>query len=193
MLCVTSWNYDAAAALAASHSPETTRLFAPLRGDQARMLIFLMANEASRSYGTAWEIMQIVIGLGAALALFLERRTRLYTIGIGLMLLLVLFEGFVILPQLDWLGRSVDSVPWKVSSPARDQYWNLRAVFLTMESLKLLLGFGLAGTLLVLRTRSRTQRPEVMQLENNEARPQSLRKTRSTAPSRRSREHPTGT
>ena len=193
MLCVTSWNSDAADALAGSHSPETSKLFAPLRGEQVRMLVFHMANDASRSYGAVWEIMQLVIGLGIAVALFLERRTRLYSIAIGLMLLLVLFECFVILPQLDWLGRSVDFVPWKTSSPTRDQYWNLRAVFLGMESLKLLIGFGLTAILLTLRSRRRGQRPELVEIETSEARPQSLRKTRTSSKSRDSREHPTGT
>lgn len=197
MLCVNSWNYDAADALAKSHSPETTKLFAALRAEQARMLVFHIVNEASRSYGTAWEIMQFVIGLAAALALFLERRTRWYPIGIGLMLLLVLFEWFVILPQLDWLGRSVDFVPSKVNSPTRDQYWNLRAVFLGMESLKLLIGAGLTVTLLSIRSRTRGQPREQVETETNpgssDARPRSLRRRRTSSKSRRSGEHPTGT
>ena len=192
MLCVTSWNYDAAAAVAGSHSPETAKLLFPLRGEQARMLVFHIANEVTRSYSGAWEALQLIVGLGAAAALFLERRTRLYTIGIGFMLLVVIFEWLVILPQLNYIGSSVDMVPWKMNSPVRDQYWNLRAVFVAMECLKLLLGAGLAAALLIIRSRTQAQRTEAEDLVTTGARPESLRKTRTRSRSR-SREHSTGT
>ena len=194
MLCVTSWNYDAAAAIAASHSPRIAKLLVPLRGEQARMLIFHIANEATRSYGTAWEATQVLIGLGAAAALFLERRTRLYIIGVGVMLLVAIFEWLVILPQLGYLGSSVDLVPWNLNSPTRDQYWNLRAVFIGMESLKLLLGAGLAAALLVIRGKSQAQRTESEDpMTTSGVRPQSLRKTRTRSRSSGSREHSTRT
>lgn len=193
MLCVTTWNYEAADALAGSHSPETTKLFYPLRGEQARMLVFHISNEASRSYGTAWESLQLAIGLAVAAALFLERRTRFYSIGIGLMLVLVLFECYAILPQLDWLGRSADFVSWRVNSQTRDQYWNLRAVFLGMESLKMLLGLGITGALLIARSRGRSELTQVEALESNQERPQSLRKTRTRSSSHGSRKHSTST
>ena len=157
MLCVTSWNDESASAVAGSHSPQTAKALFPLRGEQARMAVFYITNEATRSYGTVWEVMQFVIGLATAGALFLERRTRLYTIAIAVMLLVVIFEWLVILPHLGYLGSSIDMVPWNTSSAARDQYWNLRAVFIGMETLKLLLGAGLTGALLVIRTRSRSQ------------------------------------
>ncbi|MGI8744500.1 MAG: hypothetical protein ACR2NN_18380 [Bryobacteraceae bacterium] len=160
MLFITSWNYDAASDVFRSPSPEMAKMLAELPGEEARMLLFHMANEASRSYGTAWGITQLVMGFSTAVALFLERRTRFYSAGIGLMLLLVLFECFVILPQLEWVGRSVDFVSWKVYSSARDQYWNLRAVFLGIESVKLLVGAGVTVALLVARSRSRSIRPE---------------------------------
>src|SRR5205814_9625952 len=108
-----------------------------LTGEQARMLMFFMANEASRSYFTLWESVQLLMGLGTAVALFLERRTRLYSAGVGLMLLLVLFEWLGVLPQLDWLGRSIEFVPWKMDSSARGQYWNLQAVYLGVQTVKL--------------------------------------------------------
>ncbi|MDQ6758980.1 MAG: hypothetical protein M3Z32_03810 [Acidobacteriota bacterium] len=189
MLFVTSWNYDAADVVARSHSSDLAKVVGPLSGEQARMLFFHMANEATRSYGVAWEIMQMVIGLATAAALFLERRTRLYTIGVGLMLLLVLFECSVILPQLDYVGRSVDFVPWNATSSMRDQYWSLRAVFLGMDTLKLLLGVGITAALLTLRNRSRERPPIEDDSETTDPRPESLRKTRTRVNSRSSREH----
>jgi hypothetical protein len=187
MLCVTSWNYDAAGDVFRSPSPEMTQMLAKLPGEEARMLLFHAANEASRSYGTVWEIAQLVIGFSTATALFLERRTRFYSAGIALMLLLVLFECFVILPQLDWVGRSVDFVSWKVYSSARDQYWNLRAVFLGIESVKLLVGTGVAAALLIARSRSRPNRPNHQEAE--EATPQPVRRRRSRSTSGSSGEH----
>src|SRR5207302_956337 len=136
MLFVSSQNDDAADSVFRSPPPQAAKLLSTLKAEERRMLLFYMANEASRSYETIWGAMQLALGFGTAIALFLERRTRLYSAGIALMLLLVLFEILVILPQLDWLGRSIDFVPWKLESPARNQYWNLSAVYLGIDVMK---------------------------------------------------------
>lgn len=165
MLCVTGWNYDAAADVASSPGPELAKLLAKLPGEQGRMLLFHMANEANRSYGTVWETTQLLIGFSTAFVLFLERRTRFYSVAIGVMLLLVLFECFIIIPQSDWVGRSVDFVPWNVYSAARDQYWNLRGLFISMEVLKLLVGAGVTGALLMTRSYLRFSPTELAETE----------------------------
>jgi hypothetical protein len=169
MLFVNSANYDAADDVLRSPPPQATKLLSNLTGEQARMVMFFMANEASRSYVTVWECMQLLMGLGTAASLFLERRTRFYSAGVGLMLLLVLFEWLVILPQLDWLGRSIEFIQWKVDSSARAQYWNLRAVYLGVETVKLLVGAGVVAALLIMRNRSRVSRRETGEAETNEA------------------------
>lgn len=168
MLFVNSANYDAAEDALRSPPAEAAKLLSSLTGEQARMVMFFMANEASRSYVTFWEPIQLLMGFGTAVSLFLERRTRFYSAGVGLMLLLVLFEWLVILPQLDWLGRSIEFVPWKLYSSARGQYWNLRAVYLGVETVKLLVGGLLIAALLIMRSRSRGSKREAMEPETNE-------------------------
>lgn len=183
MLYVSSSNYDAAGDVLRGPSAQTARILNRLPGEDGRMLLFHMANEATRSYGAAWELVQLAIGLPAAFLLFLERRTRFYSIGVGLMLLVVLFEYFVLLPQLDWLGRTADFVSWKVTSTPRDQYWNLRAVFLGIEVLKLLVGAGVSGALLTVRSRSQVTRPPESETKSEElraARPTPVRRRRSS-------------
>src|SRR5205807_5686186 len=140
--------------------PQATKLLSTIGSEQRRMLLFFVANEASRSHETTWELLQLLMGFGTAIALFLDRRTRLYSAGIGLMLLLVLFELLVILPQLDWLGRSNGFVSWKVSSITRNQYWNLHAVYLGVGIVKLLVGAAVAAALFFMRSRSRGARTE---------------------------------
>ena len=133
------------------------------------MLLFYMADEASRSYTTAWSVLQLVLALPTAAILLVERRTRYYSIGVGLMLLLVLFEWLVITPQLDWLGRTIDFIPAKTASTTRNQYWNLRAVYLWIEILKILLGTGVTCMLVIMRTRARTAVTDRIQPELEEA------------------------
>jgi hypothetical protein len=191
MLFVTSANYDAADAVLRSPPPQAAKLLSTLPREQDRMLLFFMANEASRSYNGFWGFLQLLIGFGTGVSLFLERRTRFYSAGIGLMLLLVLFEWLVILPQLDWLGRSVDFVPWKAYSNIRDQYWNLRAVYLGVEIVKMLVGAGVVTALLIMRTRPRGIRRETGESELNEATPTRSHRSRRARGS--SGEHTAGT
>lgn len=169
MVFVTSSNYDAAEDVLRSPPPEAAKLLANLPGEQGRMLLFFIANEIGRGYIPIWQSIQVLLGLATAVTLFLERRTRYYSAGVGLMLLLVLFEWLVVLPQLDWLGRSVDFVPWRDDSSARNQYWNLRAVYLGVETVKLLVGALVVAALIVMRTRSRGLHGEIGKAELNEA------------------------
>jgi hypothetical protein len=171
ILFVSSANYEAADAVLRSPPPQAAKVLSILPSEQGRMLLFFVASEASRSYSTVWEPLQSLLGIGTAGALFLDRRTRFYSAGIGLMLLLVFFEWLVILPQLDWLGRSIDFVSWKVYSSTRDQYWNLRAVYLGVGMVKLLVGAGVVAALLVMRTRSRGSRHEIGEAESGETVP----------------------
>ena len=183
MLFVTSENYDAADAVLRSPPPQAAKLLSTLPREQDRMLLFFMVNEASRSYSTLWGSIQLLIGFGTAVSLFLERRTRFYSAGVGLMLLLVLFEWLVILPQLDWLGRSVDFVPWKVYSSTRDQYWNLRAVYLGVDIVKMLVGAGVVAALLIMRSRPRGNRRDTGdgEAESNEMTPARSSRSRRTS------------
>lgn len=167
-LLISTSNYEAADAILRSPPPEAAKMLAALPGEHGRMLMFFVANEATRSFSGLWEPLQLLLGFGTGLALFLERRTRFYSAGIGLMVLLVLFEWLAILPQLDWLGRSIDFVAWKVYSSTRDQYWNLQAVYLGVGAVKLLVGTGVAAALLFMRTRSRSSRQETLDPESGE-------------------------
>ncbi len=189
MLLVTGVNSEAVDDVLRGPPPSAVTVLKKLNGEQARMLLSYMADEASRSYTTAWSVLQLVLAIPALGILLMERRTRYYTIGVALMLLLVLFEWLVITPQLDWLGRTVDFVPWKTRSATRDQYWNLRAVYLGMEILKILLGAGVTVMLVIMRSRPRAVTAELTQLQP----PEEGARRRRTRRSRSSGEHTSGT
>ena len=169
-------NFETADALLRIRAPETAKLLSKLEGEEQRMLMFFMAEEASRASTAIWQIMQIWLGIGTVVTLFLERHTRFYSAWAGLMLLLVLFEWLAVTPQLNWLGRSIDFVPWKLYSNTRDQYWNLRGVYLGVEAVKLLAGALIVAALL--HGRKRRSQNEEREHERNESgakREQSIR------------------
>jgi hypothetical protein len=158
MLWVSNQNQESAAALVRAPGPETTKMILTLGQEQVRMLTSFVANEANRAYAVVWEWFQVFLGLVAVCVLLMERKNRVEAAGCIAMVILVLFEALFVSPELAYLGRGVDFVPWRAFNAARDQYWSLNAVFLGMETLKIILGLGVVASLFVVRSRRRTRR-----------------------------------
>jgi hypothetical protein len=111
--------------------------------DSARAFLRSFAADQNRWYIDQWEWTQL--GTGLALLLLLVFGTRPPKIAIGLcllMLVIVLIERFGLTPFLDRLGPQPDLPPSR-------SFTTLRTTYSIMEMVKVLLGLGMAGLLLL--------------------------------------------
>jgi len=117
--------------------------------ENARALLRFAAGAESVNRYTAWEYVQFVLGIWIATTLFAGTSTRIVAMVPLTMTLLVAFLHFRITPELAWLSRAVEFIPWTHDTLASGQFWKLHRVYEVVEFVKLLLGLGLAGFLYV--------------------------------------------
>ncbi len=127
-------------------------------GPDARTLLRYSAGAQNVARFEIWELAQIVFGIVIVTVLFVESSTRKLSILALGMLLLVLFEHFKLTPELAWLARSVEFVPWNNESHVRDQFWNLHRVYTILECVKAALGISLTAVLITQRNVKRVRR-----------------------------------
>ena len=114
----------------------------------AVLLLRQFASEQTRWYAEQWEWTQLAIGLGLLLLLVFGNRPPKVAIGLCLLMLaIVLIDRLSLTPWMDHLGREVDSLPAGAQLPAT--FTLLRRAHSIMEVVKLSLGAGMAGLLLL--------------------------------------------
>jgi hypothetical protein len=121
--------------------------------DEARIMLAYPVRQQSRWWLEDWENVELV--LGAAFFFFLLFGTRegklvlFFTLGIYAV---VLFQRFLTLPQLLYLGSQMDFVPLNVFIPERNQLIAVQTAFTGLEIFKVLLQLAL-GVYLIARSR----------------------------------------
>ncbi len=124
--------------------------------EQARVFLRAEAAEANRFFFEQWEYSQLVLGV-MLLAVFVfghgdaPRIAMVLTI---LMLCIVAADRFLLTGEITRLGRMLDYPGTQGAEPAT--FWRLHGIYSGMELLKLALGLGIAG-LLVIRHKDRTR------------------------------------
>jgi hypothetical protein len=139
------------------------KLFSQTGPESARALLRYAAGAQNVTRFTAWEYVQFALGIWIAATLFIGASTRIVAVVPLTMTLLVVFLHFQITPELAWLSRAVEFIPWTHDTLARGQFWKLHKVYEVVEIVKVTLGLGLAVFLLRLdgrRVRRRRQASE---------------------------------
>lgn len=127
-------------------------------GGKGEASLFLRHHvaEQNRFYFEHWGLAQLGLGLLLfAILLFGSGGSKL-AMGMTLaMVALVATAQFFVLPPIVGLGREVDFVPRDVPNLLRNQLKTWHTTYSAVEIVKLLIGVGLAGNLVVSRQRRR--------------------------------------
>lgn len=129
----------------------------PLPPLTQRAVLRYVVVDQNRFYFEFWENAEFVIGFTLILLLFLGVESRLMSALILGMVLVVAFQHLKITPELSYLSRSIEFVPWTADSSARDQFWKLHTLYITLEILKIALG-ALVSIMLITASRRRRVR-----------------------------------
>jgi hypothetical protein len=144
-----------------SPPPEAAKMIQTLGHENARQLLRHLAGEENRGLFETWELAQLVLGTALIGFLLFGVEQRLLAGLAGAMLTLTLFQYLKITPDMVWMGRSIDFLPWTAESQTRDQFWKLHGIYSGIEVVKMLLAVAIAGFLIPMRRRPLRQRVEV--------------------------------
>ncbi len=159
MLAVASYeNFRALDALLKSPPEQAAPIIKTAGRDSARALLRYAAGAGSGDTFEIWEEIQFAIAFLIAAILFIGPHTRGLAAIPAAMGLLVTLLHFTINPEVAWLARSVEFAPWTADSHPGDQFWNLHRIYVAVDSVKCLLGIGLAVLLFSGRS-ARNQHP----------------------------------
>lgn len=116
--------------------------------DEARLLLRHLAAEQNRWYAEQWEWVQLATGLVLILLLVFGSRPPKVAIGLCLvMFLIVLVSRAGLTPWINRVGPQTDFLP--AGSQLPGTFATFRSARFIMELVKLALGFGVAGLLLL--------------------------------------------
>jgi hypothetical protein len=142
---LSSLNLQTADRLVAQASP-TARLELKVLGPNARALLRYQASEANRRYYRQWETAQIMLGCAfLALMLFGSQESKFLLAGILLLVLMVVFQRFVVTPAFVAQGRLLDFASPGATSGEHSQYLVLAGGYYGVEGVKWLLILILTG------------------------------------------------
>ena len=116
--------------------------------------------EQNRFYFDFWESTELVIGFLLILVLFFGLESRLMSALTLAMVLIVTFQHLFISPELNWLGRGIEFVPWSAQSQPRDQFWRLHMLYVALEVLKIAVGGAVSMLLITAQRRRRSRHQE---------------------------------
>ncbi len=113
------------------------KIMAPLGHDQSRQLLRYLASEENRHYFEIWERTQLLLGIIILLVLVFGGQERYWPFTfLGIMLLAVVAQRFVLTPDIIGLGRLIDFVPKEHYSAERDKFWPLHFAYSAVEVAK---------------------------------------------------------
>ena len=166
MIFVATQNFETVDRVMKSPPPEAYKMILALGNDSARQLLRYTAGEENRFFFENWELAQLVLGVLLTGLLIFGVESRMLAGFSGAMLILTLFEHFKITPEMAWLGRSFDFLPWTAESLSRDQFWKLHGVYSAIEIVKMLLAVVIAGFLFQMRPRRAKQRVQIKAVDD---------------------------
>src|SRR5260370_27244393 len=151
-------NFETVDRVLKSPAAEADKMIQALGGNNARQLMRYLAGEENRFVFENWELAQLILVATLTGFLLFGVKSRMLSGFAGAVLILTLFEHLKVTPELAWLGRSIDFLPWTADSLARDQFWKLHAVYGVIEVAKLALGVIIGGFLFAMRRRRPNRR-----------------------------------
>jgi hypothetical protein len=115
----------------------------------SRMFLRHQVSELNRFYFEWFSIAQIALAILLGLALLFSTNGNKVMMGVALSItLLVVFQKIWLVPEITFLGRSIDFVPADEASPARSRFGSFHAAYSTSEVIKLLMLAGIAVKML---------------------------------------------
>jgi len=137
--------------------------------DSARLLLRHFAAEQSRHYYYIWEEVQFAVGIVLGIFLASGTQKRIFPITLcGLMVVITVFQHFMISPEIAFRGRSTDFPPGDSVFGEQARLWALLQVYTVAEGIKLSLGTVLASYLFVFRAhRSRREKVPMVDHANH--------------------------
>lgn len=149
--------FEHATAMLNAPPSQLTQTLQAIPPTSQRAFLRYVAVEQNRFFFDVWESTEFVIGFGLILILFFGLESRLMSALTLGMVLVVAFQHLMITPELNWLGRSIEFIPWTAESQPRDQFWKLHTLYIALDVLKIALG-GVVALLLVTASRRRRVR-----------------------------------
>src|SRR5215472_16736923 len=129
MAWVATENFGIADQLASQANP-TARLELKAMGPNAHALLRYQASEENRRYFRLWETGQIMLGiLFFGLMLFGSRESQFLLGGILLLVVLVMFQRFLLTPEITAAGRLLDFAAPGAATGTRDKFWVLHSAY----------------------------------------------------------------
>jgi hypothetical protein len=163
MVFVVLQNLHAGAELISSPAAPVASMIKALGQDQITLLLHHQAAEQNRNIMLLWEQAQIVIGMVLGGCLYFATQKRLLSLVLcGIMLALVLFQFWAIMPEMSYRGRETDFPPGSTASGNVVRTLLLYQMLVITEGLKMVVGGILASYLFAFRTsRKRSGRREI--------------------------------
>ncbi len=144
---------NSAGRLLRDHGPAASLHIQSMGREEARIMLAYPVRQQARWWLEEWENLELA--LGALFFLFLLFGTRegklVLSVTLGIYAI-VLFERFLTLPQMLYLGSQMDFVPSNVVTPERNQLIAVQKLFTGVEIFKAL-GILALGVYMIARTR----------------------------------------
>ena len=161
MMFVATQNFQTVDRVLKSPPVEAGKMIQSLGQENARQLLRHLVGEENRFFFENWELAQLILGAALTAFFLFGVKNRLLAGFSGAMLILTLFQHFKVTPELAWLGRSIEFLPWTAESLARDQFWRMHGLNAAIEIAKLLLAMATGGFLFAKRRRRSSRQVKV--------------------------------
>jgi hypothetical protein len=170
MAFVVLLNLHSASTLMSSPAVPVAAMIKTLGPDQMALLLHHQAAEENRNIMYVWEQAQIVLGLVLGGCLYFATQKRMLSLVLcGIMLTLVLFQFWAVMPEMAYRGRETDFPPGNNTTSIMVRAMFLYQMAVVSEVLKLLVGGILASYLFAFRTsRKRSNRLEVEAIDHSD-------------------------
>jgi hypothetical protein len=153
MTFIAASSANSAGRLLLDHGPAAGLRIKSMGQEEARIMLAYPVRQQVRWWLEEWENLELA--LGALFFLFLLFGTRegklVLSVTLGIYAI-VLFERFLTLPQMLYLGSQMDFVPANVVTPERNELIAVQNAFTGVEIVKGLVILGL-GVYMIARTR----------------------------------------
>src|SRR5579863_4846792 len=117
MAFVVLQNLHSASTMMGSPSAPLASMIKTLGADQMALLLHHQAGEQNRNIMYVWEQAQIVLGVVLGGCLYFATQKRLLSLVLcGVMLSLVLFQFWAVMPEMTYRGRETDFPPGSTTS-----------------------------------------------------------------------------
>jgi hypothetical protein len=148
------------------------RILARAGDKSARMFLnFLAATEDSR-FLADWEITQAPLGLLTVAMLVFEKSSRRMLVALPVvMLLLVGFEHLLLTPEIAWLSEAQALGRDAAAVAQRGRLDNIFMIYGVTETVKMLVGLGMAALLFMMRSGKRRRRSSSLETDELMERP----------------------